>query len=515
MPRRVLLISYPFPPVGGAGVQRVTKLLKYLPQHGWECSVLTVDNPSVPVFDHSLAADIPAETIVRRARTLEPGYALKAAVSSGGRASSHASGAPSDHASGASSSHASSAPSGHASSAPSHPQTGGSGGSSGRGRLARRFKDAARVAANLVLQPDAQVLWLPHALRTGGRLLREVPHQAIFASGPPFSTFLLAARLARRHGVPLVLDYRDEWGLSNQYWENKRQPPLALAWQRRMQRRVVRQAAALVATTTASCAALEAVAREAGCTPRIECIYNGFDPEDFATPLAAVAHEAGTPTAALSAATTVASPSHVGSGAAPLADEAAAPDRFQLVYTGTLWQLTDIGPVVSAVERLAQRAPALAARLELVVAGRSTPEQQRHLDRLADSPVTVTRHDYLDHHRAVELVRRADLLLLLLSDLPGAGRVVPAKLFEYLAARRPILAVCPEGEVWQLLAGHPAAHCIAPSDETALCAVLTAAIGGAAGAAAALDDWDIGRFDRSEQAGQLARLLEAIVPAGA
>src|SRR4051812_39242817 len=85
MEPRVLLVSYPFPPVGGAGVQRVTKFAKYLPRAGWLPSVLTVENPSVPVVDASLAADIPAGTIVRRARTWEPGYALKTAVSDGGQ----------------------------------------------------------------------------------------------------------------------------------------------------------------------------------------------------------------------------------------------------------------------------------------------------------------------------------------------------------------------------------------------------------------------------------------------
>src|SRR5947209_2799307 len=78
--RRVLFISYPFPPVGGAGVQRTVKFVKYLAEHGWQASVLTVANPSVPVLDHSLAAEVPPETIVCRARTLEPAYRVKATV---------------------------------------------------------------------------------------------------------------------------------------------------------------------------------------------------------------------------------------------------------------------------------------------------------------------------------------------------------------------------------------------------------------------------------------------------
>src|SRR5438105_3171475 len=88
--RRVLLVSYPFPPVGGAGVQRTTKFVKYLPEFGWRPSVLTVANPSVPAWDQSLLKDIPADTVVRRARTWEPGYNAKAAVSTGSNGQSHA-----------------------------------------------------------------------------------------------------------------------------------------------------------------------------------------------------------------------------------------------------------------------------------------------------------------------------------------------------------------------------------------------------------------------------------------
>ncbi len=52
--RRLLLVAYSFPPVGGAGVQRPVKWVKYLHRQGWDVTVLTPSNPSVPVIDHSL-----------------------------------------------------------------------------------------------------------------------------------------------------------------------------------------------------------------------------------------------------------------------------------------------------------------------------------------------------------------------------------------------------------------------------------------------------------------------------
>ncbi len=56
--RRVLVISYYWPPSGGAGVQRWVKFCKFLPKLGWEPVVYTPENPEVPVLDHSLDKDI-------------------------------------------------------------------------------------------------------------------------------------------------------------------------------------------------------------------------------------------------------------------------------------------------------------------------------------------------------------------------------------------------------------------------------------------------------------------------
>src|SRR6187455_2774945 len=74
---RVLLVSYSFPPVGGAGVQRVLKLVKYLPRFGVVPTVLTSREASVPTLDTSLEQEVPANVEILRARTLEPRYAKK------------------------------------------------------------------------------------------------------------------------------------------------------------------------------------------------------------------------------------------------------------------------------------------------------------------------------------------------------------------------------------------------------------------------------------------------------
>src|SRR5262249_1300031 len=143
---------YTFPPVGGAGVARVTKLVKYLPAHGVRPAVLTVANPSVPLEDQSFARDLPPDLELIKARTFEPGYAVKTLA---WQADAQRTG-------------------------------------SGRPALSTLLR-----LGRLALLPDPQVLWLPAAARAlAGRRARGAD-DVVFISGPPFSQFLLALLVRR------------------------------------------------------------------------------------------------------------------------------------------------------------------------------------------------------------------------------------------------------------------------------------------------------------------------------
>ena len=165
---RALLVTYSFPPVSSAGVWRVLKLAKYLPEHGVRPAILTVENPSVPHSDESLVAGLSPELEILRARTLEPGYALKQAAWSEGA-------------------------------------------TSGRRGLVGRARGALLSAGKAALFPDPQVLWLPYAGAALRRRLAEGVDDVVFISAPPFSQLLLAPLVRSSRRPALVFDYRDEW----------------------------------------------------------------------------------------------------------------------------------------------------------------------------------------------------------------------------------------------------------------------------------------------------------------
>lgn len=441
MTRRVLFVAYAFPPIGGAGVQRTTKFVKYLPEHGWLPSVLTVANPSVPVMDESLCEEIPPEVKVVRAKTWEPGYAMKSAV-------------------------------------------GGGAAKKGKSGFAKSFvKKQVRGVANLLLQPDPQILWAPHAIRAGIQLLKEVPHDAIFATGPPFSCFSVGYRLSRKFGIPLILDYRDEWELSNVHRENQALSAPVRAWQRRMQKKLLRGTAAAVATTEQSSESIREFGRKHGCETDVHCIYNGFDPADFE----------GGPDAAT-----------------PAADQ-----KYRICYVGTLWNLTSVRPLVDAIKVLCEKFPAKGKKLELVIAGRRTPEQEEILAELNESVCSVRCLPYMAHGAAIELMRSSHELALLLADTPDAARVVPAKLFEYMAAQRPVLNIAPRGEVWELLQSDPHSRSFLPSQVEGIAEHLAFRIDQFSnGESVGSSLTDITQFSRPNQARQLAELLASLTGLG-
>ncbi|WP_339728406.1 hypothetical protein [uncultured Gimesia sp.] len=441
--KRLLLVSYHFPPVGGAGVQRPVKFVKYLRKFGWDVSVLMAANPSVPVFDNSLLVDIPEETHLEKARTWEPDYALKRNMGSQNK-------------------------------------TGQS--SSLLAPVKSVCRKLVKAGAGLLLQPDAQILWYPNALKAGKRLLKNVHHDAILATAPPYSNLILASKLKQKFHLPLIADFRDEWDLSSKYLENHQQDPVSHLIQARLQKSVMRHSDAIVATTQASTQRLLDRAHQFGTDAIGKCIYNGFDRDDFEL-LDEPVHQPQ---------------KHEGQ------------KRFRIVYTGTLWNLTTVEPLIKAVETIHHESPDLLSGLELQFIGRKTPEQLALLERIQQTKSTLITEEYCTHHEALKKMAAADALCLLLSDVDGADRVAPAKLFEYLAINREILSITPAGETAGILNDFWPAGNFRVNDTAGIVRWIKERLQGNV-APEISNPEKIEQFNREFQAGQLAEILNQLV----
>ncbi len=171
MQKRVLIITYYWPPSGGSGVQRWLKFAKYLPEAGWEPVIFTPENPDFDLKDESLLKDIPSQLEVIKFPIWEP-YQLFSKIK--GKSKTHP------------------------------------------GRLLeqkdRGFleKSAIWMRANLLV-PDPRIFWVKPSVKFLTDLVKSGQFQAIITTGPPHSLHLIGLELKRKTGIFWLADFRDPW----------------------------------------------------------------------------------------------------------------------------------------------------------------------------------------------------------------------------------------------------------------------------------------------------------------
>lgn len=237
--KRLLVLSYFYPPLAGGGVHRVLSFTQHLPRHGWACTVVCAGEHDYWVRDESLRARVPEGTEILRA---EGGSALSTLLRFRRAA-----------------------------------------GTDGR-RSGAGFA-LLRPLSELFLLPDSYIGWAGKARAVAERRIAAGGIDAILSSSPPDSAHLAAAPLAQAHGLPWVADFRDPWiGLSF------KQPPTPwhAARQRALESRVVTQADLVLA---ASQTHHDALAQRPDAPRRLQFLPNGFEPAPEAdAPAAHPAH---------------------------------------------------------------------------------------------------------------------------------------------------------------------------------------------------------------------------------
>jgi glycosyltransferase involved in cell wall biosynthesis len=314
-------------------------------------------------------------------------------------------------------------------------------------------------------------LWGRRATRVAQRVIREQPIAAIVTSGPPHEAHVAGLRLKRRYGLPWIADFRDPWVAAS--WINTNAEGMPRLWAARMERQVMDAADVIVANAPTARDALHGAFPQHAA--KIVTITNGYDPESFDG-----------------------------------LDRRPDPEgRWTLAHPGSLYLGRDPRHLFEALGGLLADWPAGRARPRLRLLGGGhglSRELKDEVSRLGLDDVVVSEGQ-VPYRDSLQAMVDADVLVLL--DTPGRRAGVPAKLYEYLGAGRPILSLGePDGDTAWVLRRSGVESRTAPLGDPA-------AIGRALRELAALDpggEPGPGRleFTRERLAGRLAELLDRL-----
>ena len=172
--KKVLIITYYWPPAGGSGVQRWVKFAKYLRDFGWDPVIFTVESTDYPIIDNSIGLDLPDGIEVIKSKIVEPyqlynffsgkkkGQKIDANFLSEGK------------------------------------------------KLNWKDKIAVWIRGNIFI-PDAKFLWIGPSVRYLLNYLKENHINAVISTGPPHSCHLIAQKFCKKTNIPWIVDYRDPW----------------------------------------------------------------------------------------------------------------------------------------------------------------------------------------------------------------------------------------------------------------------------------------------------------------
>lgn len=171
--KKVLIITYYWPPAGGPGVQRVLNFVKHLPQNGWEPIVLTVADGEYPALDKSLSSLVNPNTSVIKTKSIEPFSLYKKLL-----------GKKKDH------------------KIDTYILN------QKQSSLPQKMMKWIRLN---VFIPDARIGWIPFAVHRGKKIIKEKSVHLIYTCSPPHSLQLIGKKLSKKMDIPWVADFRDPW----------------------------------------------------------------------------------------------------------------------------------------------------------------------------------------------------------------------------------------------------------------------------------------------------------------
>lgn len=361
--KRVLIITYYWPPSGGSGVQRWLKFVKYLPQFGWDPIVYTPSNPEYPAIDHSLIEQIPSEIEVIKQPIVEP-YEIYRRFSG---------------------------------------KTDKVGASfiSESGNQGTGHKIAVWIRGNLFI-PDARRFWIRPSVRYLNSWLKKNPVDLMVSTGPPHSMHLIAQRLRKTVKIPWIADFRDPW-TEVDYYADLNVGKRAHRQNLELESSCFKNADLVIAATPGMMKSF----RNSYPNATVSCITNGYDSSDY------------------------------------LNQSSAERDGvYTIVHSGTLGPSRNPEKLWSALKRFTSSSGDQ-KQLKIRLIGRVDFAVKEHIERCGLRE-HVEYIEYIPHQELIHQLSRADAFLLIVNRAENASAILTGKVFEYLALKRPILAIGPK-----------------------------------------------------------------------
>jgi glycosyltransferase involved in cell wall biosynthesis len=429
--KRVLIITYYWPPSGGAGVQRWLKFVKYLRNYGWEPIVYTPENPEAPALDYSLEKDIPEGLEVIHQPIWEPysfyrkfvGIKKNEKISAGFLSESKQ---------------------------PGFTQ-----------------KVAVWLRGNLFI-PDARKFWIKPSIKFLTNYLLKSQIDAIVSTGPPHTTHLIAYGIKKHLGIPWLADFRDPWTKID-FYDQLMLTSLADRRHRMLEQKVLKTADRIVTVSWNWAKDFDDLG-----APDAQVITNGFDPEDFPEV------------------------------------NSEKPETFLLTHIGSLnkdrnpeflWKI--LGEIAGKDENFRKM-----LRIRFIGKTDYTVFESLELYGLASCSEKI---DYVPHDEALRLSANSAVLLLLINDTPNSLGIIPGKVFEYLATRRPVLCIGPlAGDSARIVNETKSGYVVNFGDKTALSTAIKELFQQYSSNERTNNNSSIDQFSRKALTGTIAQLLNEI-----
>ncbi len=236
-PKKLLIITYYWPPAGGPGVQRWLKFVKYLPDFGIEPIVYVPENPSYPIIDENLISEVSKKAIIIKRPIMEP-YGF-AAFFSKNKTKKISSGII--------------------------PNT-----------KKQSFLDKMLlwIRGNVFI-PDARVLWVKPSVSFLEKYILENNIETIITSGPPHSLHLIGLELKKKCNINWLADFRDPWTTIG-YHKALKLSSFAAHKHKKLEHQVLNSADVIIVTSESTKTEFQSITSKP-----IQVITNGYDIENI------------------------------------------------------------------------------------------------------------------------------------------------------------------------------------------------------------------------------------------